>query len=64
MKHIGKSIRMIERATFASLDQELLTAYIQLLKEGRPRLSEIPDNEIFFFVRHQEPEKKYVNIWD
>lgn len=46
-KKYQDDIRVIERATFASLNQELLTAYIQLLKEGRPRLSEIPDNEIY-----------------
>ena len=46
-KNIRDDIRVIERASFASLDQVLLAEYIGLLKKGKARLAVIPDNEIY-----------------
>lgn len=38
---------MIERASFASLNQEMLANYIELLKKGKARLAAISDDEIY-----------------
>ena len=46
-KKYQDDIRVIERASFASLDQELLDKYMELLKKGKPRLAAISDDEIF-----------------
>ena len=46
-KKYQDDIRVIERASFASLDQALLAEYIGLLKKGKARLAVIPDNEIY-----------------
>ena len=46
-KKYQDDIRVIERVSFAALDQELLAKYIELLKKGKPRLSAISDNEIY-----------------
>ena len=46
-KKYQDDIRVIERASFASLDQVLLAEYIGLLKKGKARLAVIPDNEIY-----------------
>ena len=46
-KKYQDDIRVIERVSFASLDQELLAKYIELLKKGKPRLAAISDNEIY-----------------
>ena len=46
-KKYQDDIRVIERVSFASLNQELLARYIELLKKGKPRLAEIADNEIY-----------------
>ena len=46
-KKYQDDIRVIERVSFASLDQELLARYIELLKKGKPRLAAISDNEIY-----------------
>lgn len=40
-------IRIIERASLASLNQEMLAEYMGLLKKGKSRLATIPDNEIY-----------------
>ena len=40
-------IRVIERATFAALNQESILNYIELLKIGKPKLAAIPDDEIY-----------------
>ncbi len=46
-KKYQDDIRIIERASFASLNKDLLVEYIELLKKGKPRLAEISDNEIY-----------------
>lgn len=46
-KKYQDDIRVIERATFASLNQERLVKYIDLLKSGKPHLATIPDDEIY-----------------
>lgn len=46
-KKYQDDVRVIERATFESLNQVLLAKYIELLKIGKPRLAAIPDNEIY-----------------
>lgn len=40
-------IRAIDRVSFASLDQDLLERYIELLKKGKPRLAAISNDEIY-----------------
>ena len=46
-KKYQDDVRVIERASWASLDQERLADYIRLLKKGKPRLAALPDNEIY-----------------
>ena len=46
-KKYQDDIRVIERASFSSLNQELLARYIELLKKGKTRLAAIPDHEIY-----------------
>ena len=46
-KKYQDDIRVIERVSFASLNQELLARYIELLKKGKPRWAAISDNEIY-----------------
>lgn len=46
-KKYQDDIRVIERVSFASLNQDLLANYIELLKKGKPRLAAISNNEIY-----------------
>ena len=46
-KKYQDDIRVIERATFAALNQESMLNYIELLKIGKPKLAAIPDDEIY-----------------
>lgn len=46
-KRYQDDIRVIERASFASLKQDLLAEYVELLRKGKPHLSAISDNEIY-----------------
>ena len=46
-KKYQDDIRIIERASLASLNQEMLAEYMGLLKKGKSRLAAIPDNEIY-----------------
>lgn len=46
-KKYQDDIRVIERASFASLKQDLLAEYVELLKKGKPHLSAISDNELY-----------------
>lgn len=46
-KKYQDDIRVIERASFGSLNQEYLAKYIELLKIGKPRLAALSDNEIY-----------------
>ena len=46
-KKYQDDVRTVERATFSSLNQGLLAHYIELLKNGKPRLAAISDNEIY-----------------
>ena len=46
-KKYQDDIRVIERASLSSLNQDLLANYIELLKKGKPRLAAISDNEIY-----------------
>ena len=46
-KKYQDDVRVIERASLSSLNQEMLAEYIRLLKKGKPRLAAIPDNEIY-----------------
>ncbi len=47
MRHTEKKyqddVRVVDRVTFASLDYNLLSNYIQLLKQGKSRLAAISD---------------------
>ena len=46
-KKYQDDIRIIERVSFTSLNQELLAKYVELLKIGKPRLAALCDNEIY-----------------
>lgn len=46
-KKYQDDIRTVARATFASLKKDLLENYIQLLKDGKPHLSVMEDEEIY-----------------
>ena len=46
-KKYQDDIRVIERATYAALNRELISNYIELLKIGKPKLAAIPDDEIY-----------------
>ena len=46
-KKYQDDIRVIERASVDSLNQEMLAEYMGLLKKGKPRLAAISDNEIY-----------------
>ncbi len=46
-KKYQDDIRVIKRVTFASLNQERLATYIDLLKKNKPHLAAIPDDEIY-----------------
>lgn len=46
-KKYKDDIRAIDRVSFASLDQDLLERYIELLKKGKPRLAAISNDEIY-----------------
>lgn len=46
-KKYQDDIRIIERATFAALNQESILNYIELLKIAKPKLAAIPDDEIY-----------------
>lgn len=46
-KKYQDDIRVVERASLASLNQDMLSKYIELLKSGKPRLAAISDEEIY-----------------
>ena len=46
-KKYQDDVRVVDRVTFASLDYNLLSNYIQLLKQGKPRLAAISDEDIY-----------------
>ena len=46
-KKYQDDIRQVERATLASLSQEALKKYIDLLKEGKPRLARLDEKIIY-----------------
>lgn len=46
-KKYQDDIRTIDRVSFASLNQNLLTEYLELLKKGKPKLAALPDEEIY-----------------
>ena len=46
-KKYQDDIRVIARVSFASLNQELLAKYVELLKTGKSRLAAISDSEIY-----------------
>ncbi len=46
-KKYQDDIRVVERASLASLNQDMLSKYIELLKVGKPRLAVISDEEIY-----------------
>lgn len=46
-KKYQDDIRTINRVSFSSLDQGQLSKYLELLKEGKPRLSVLSDEEIY-----------------
>lgn len=56
-KKYQDDIRPVSRGTLASLDQELLLKYIELLKEGKPRLAKQNDEticELMSITRNRE----------
>ncbi len=50
-------IREVRRATLASLNQELLDRYLQLLKTGKPNLSAIKDADIYELMSIQRNQE-------
>ena len=46
-KKYQDDVRIVSRATFPSLRKDLLEKYIQMLKEGKPHLSAMGDEEIY-----------------
>ena len=56
-KKYQDDIRVIERATFASLNQERVAEYINLLKKNKPHLSAIPDEEIYELMSIKRNDK-------
>ena len=46
-KKYQDDVRVVDRVSFASLNQGLLSEYLRLLKIGKPRLAAIEDNEIY-----------------
>lgn len=46
-KKYQDDIRIIERASFASLNQTLLAEYLEQVKKGKPKLAVISDEEIY-----------------
>lgn len=46
-KKYQDDVRIVSRATFPSLRKDLLEKYIQMLKEGKPHLSAMDDEEIY-----------------
>lgn len=46
-KKYQDDIRPVERASLASLNQDMLAKYLELLKAGKPRLAAISDEEIY-----------------
>lgn len=46
-KKYQDDVREVTRATLLSLDQEALRQYIELLKQGKPRLATLPDESIY-----------------
>ena len=45
-KKYQDDLREIPRASFASLNQETLKTYLEKVREGKPKLSRLPDEEI------------------
>lgn len=45
-KKYQDDLREIPRASFASLNQETLKTYLEKIREGKPKLSRLPDEEI------------------
>ena len=45
-KKYQDNLREIPRASFASLNQETLKTYLEKIREGKPKLSRLPDEEI------------------
>ena len=56
-KKYQDDIRVIERATFAALNQESILNYIELLKIGKPKLAAIPDDEIYELMSIKRNDK-------
>lgn len=50
-------IRVVERASFLSLNQELLKKYINILKIGKPNLAAIDDNSIYELMSIKRDDK-------
>ncbi len=46
-KKYQDDIRKVDRASFSALSAELLAKYLEMLKAGKPRLAQIPDEEIY-----------------
>ena len=46
-KKYQDDIRVIERASFSTLNRERLAEYVELLKKGKPHLSAMSDHEIY-----------------
>ena len=56
-KKYQDDIREVNRATLASLNQELLEHYIHLLKRGKPNLSSIKDEDIYELMSIKRNDK-------
>lgn len=46
-KKYQDDIREVPRASLAALDQDALTAYLEKLKQGKPRLAQLGDTDIY-----------------
>lgn len=56
-KKYQDDVRGVARATFASLRQELVAEYVELLKKGKPHLSAMQDDEIYELMSIKRDEE-------
>ena len=60
-KKYQDDIRLVQRATLESLDQKLLNKYIELLKDGKPRLSAMDDETIYELMSIKRKDELTLN---
>lgn len=60
-KKYQDDIRIIDRATFSSLNHDSLNNYIELLKQGKPKLAALPNETIYELVSITRDNKLTLN---